>query len=41
MVNMRSTDGKVLGSYEVINLGFNDGEMIGIILGNTKIRWQV
>ena len=40
MVNLGSTDGKVLGYDEGIKLGSTDVEVIGTILGNTTSRWQ-
>ena len=40
MVNIEFTDGKVLGSDEVIKLGSTDSEVLGTILGNTTSIFQ-
>ena len=40
MINLGSADGKVLISYEGIDMGSTDGEVPCIILGNTMSKWK-
>ena len=37
LMQLRYTDGKVLGPDEGIKLGLSDGKLLGIILGNVYV----